>query len=58
MNEAIASFPQQQRGAVELLKFKERSLAEASQVIGRSVAALKVNVHRAIKTLRLRQGGG
>jgi RNA polymerase sigma-70 factor (ECF subfamily) len=53
LNEAIAGLPQQQRQAVELLKLCELSLAEASQVSGKSVAALKVNVHRAIKSLRL-----
>jgi RNA polymerase sigma-70 factor (ECF subfamily) len=57
LNEAIASLPQQQREAVELLKLRELSLAEASQVSGRSVTALKVNVHRAIKALRLRLRG-
>lgn len=54
LNKAIASLPPQQREAVELLKLRELSLAEASHVSGRSVAALKVNVHRAIKALRLR----
>ena len=38
--------------AIELLKLREMSLAEASAVSGRSLTALKVNVHRAIKTLR------
>jgi RNA polymerase sigma factor (sigma-70 family) len=57
LNEAIAGLPQQQREAVELLKLRELSLVEASQVSGRSVAALKVSVHRAIKSLRLRLKG-
>ena len=57
LNEAISGLPQQQREAVELLKLRELSLAEASQVSGRSVAALKVNVHRAIKSLRHRLKG-
>jgi RNA polymerase sigma-70 factor (ECF subfamily) len=48
---AIASLPQGQKQAVELLKLKELSLEEASKVSGKSVAALKVNVHRAIKAL-------
>lgn len=52
MGEALAALPAQQREAVELLKLREMSLAEASKVSGRSVAALKVNVHRAIKSLR------
>lgn len=57
LNEAIAVLPQQQKEAVELLKLRELSLAEASQVSGKSVAALKVNVHRAIKSLRHRLKG-
>lgn len=50
---AIASLPQGQKQAVELLKLKELSLEEAAKVSGKSVAALKVNVHRAIKALSL-----
>jgi len=42
-----------QKEALELVKLKEMSLAEASAVSGQSVASLKVNVHRAIKKLRL-----
>jgi RNA polymerase sigma-70 factor (ECF subfamily) len=57
LTEAIANLPEQQREAVELLKLKEMSLAEASAASGRSVAALKVNVHRAIKSLRARLAG-
>jgi RNA polymerase sigma-70 factor (ECF subfamily) len=34
------------------VKLKEMSLAEASAVSGQSVGALKVNTHRALKTLR------
>jgi RNA polymerase sigma-70 factor, ECF subfamily len=41
-----------QKEAVELVKLKEMSLAEASAVSGQSVALLKVNIHRAIKKLR------
>jgi RNA polymerase sigma factor (sigma-70 family) len=51
---AIAGLPDGQREALELLKVKELSLREASQFSGKSVAALKVNVHRALKTLRER----
>jgi DNA-directed RNA polymerase specialized sigma24 family protein len=41
-----------QREALELVKLKEMSLAEASAASGQSVGALKVNVHRAIQKLR------
>jgi RNA polymerase sigma-70 factor (ECF subfamily) len=42
-----------QKQALELVKVKEMSLAEASAVSGQTIASLKVNVHRAIKKLRL-----
>ncbi len=54
---AIAALPEGQREAIELLKVRDLSLREASQVSGKSIAALKVNVHRAIKTLRARLKG-
>jgi RNA polymerase sigma-70 factor (ECF subfamily) len=54
---AIAGLPERQREAVELLKLKEMSLAEASQTTGSSISALKVNVHRAIKALRAQLKG-
>jgi RNA polymerase sigma-70 factor (ECF subfamily) len=52
LSEAITALSPPQREAIELLKLREMSLAEASAVSGRSLTALKVNVHRAIKTLR------
>ena len=48
----MAQLPPKQREAVELTKLKEMSLVEASEASGQSVAALKVNVHRAIARLR------
>ena len=42
-----------QKEAIELVKIKEMTLAEASVVSGQSIALLKVNVHRAMKKLRL-----
>jgi RNA polymerase sigma-70 factor, ECF subfamily len=57
LSEAVATLPPQQREAIELLKLREMSLAEASARSGRSIAALKVNVHRAIKSLRKRLAG-
>lgn len=54
---AIAALPEGQREAIELLKVRDLSLREASQLSGKSIAALKVNVHRAIKTLRARLKG-
>jgi RNA polymerase sigma factor (sigma-70 family) len=57
LSEAIGSLTAPQREAVELLKLHELSLAEASRASGKSIAALKVNVHRAIKSLRKRLQG-
>lgn len=45
--------PPAQRRAIEMVKVQELSLAEASAASGQSVGALKVNVHRALKTLRM-----
>ena len=50
---AIVKLPPEQREAVTMLKLNEMSLKEASAVSGRSIAALKVATHRAIKNLRL-----
>lgn len=49
--------PARQREALESLKLKEMSLAEASAASGQSVAALKVNTHRALKALRAMMQG-
>lgn len=52
LEKAIDELPPMQRKAVQLLKLKEMSLKEASTASGMSIAALKVNVHRAVKSLR------
>ena len=52
----ISGLPAGQREALELVKLKEMTLAEASLASGQSVGGLKVAVHRAIKTLRARLG--
>jgi RNA polymerase sigma-70 factor (ECF subfamily) len=49
---AIENLPPDQRQAIKLLKLKEMSLKEAASATGRSVAALKVATHRAMKRLR------
>lgn len=54
---AISGLPESQREAVELLKLRELSLAEAAKISGKSISALKVNVHRAIKSLRAQLKG-
>lgn len=47
-----ASLSKGQKEALDLVKLKEMSLAEASAASGQSVASLKVNIHRAIKKMR------
>jgi RNA polymerase sigma-70 factor, ECF subfamily len=54
LHAAIATLAPDQRLAINLLKLKEMSLKEAALVSGRSVSALKVATHRAIKSLRKR----
>jgi RNA polymerase sigma factor (sigma-70 family) len=49
---AIDRLPHDQRQAVTMLKLNEMSLKEASAMSGRSITALKVATHRAIKNLR------
>ncbi|MBI5263504.1 MAG: sigma-70 family RNA polymerase sigma factor [Bradyrhizobium sp.] len=49
---AINDLPPMQQQALRLLKIKEMSLKEAAAVSGVSIASLKVNVHRAMKSLR------
>lgn len=54
---AVAELPPGQRQAIELVKLRELTLAEAAAHSGISVGALKVAVHRAMKTLRGRLAG-
>ena len=39
-----------------MLGLKERSLAEVAEESGRTKGALKVNLHRALKALRVKLG--
>jgi RNA polymerase sigma-70 factor (ECF subfamily) len=48
----LAALPERQRRALEAIKFRGLSLAQAASESGQSVGALKVNVHRAVKALR------
>lgn len=57
LRKAIQTLPPGQREAVEQLGLKEQSLAEAAEHTGRNTGALKVNLHRALKTLRDRLHG-
>jgi RNA polymerase sigma-70 factor (ECF subfamily) len=53
----VATLPDGQREAIEELAFEENSLEDASKSTGRTKTSLKVNLHRAIKTLRSRMSG-
>ena len=55
--DAIATLPDAQRLSVERLALGGQTLEEASAETGRSKVALKVSLHRAIKSLRIRLGG-
>jgi RNA polymerase sigma-70 factor (ECF subfamily) len=52
VQDLLRLLPPRQRQALESLKLQEMTLVEASAASGQSVAALKVNTHRALKTLR------
>lgn len=52
LHAAIAALPPGQRQALEMMKLKEMTLAEASAASGQSISALKVATHRAIAALR------
>jgi RNA polymerase sigma factor (sigma-70 family) len=57
LHAAIDSLPPGQREAMVQLGLREHSLKEASKLTGRQPGALKVNLHRALKTLRERFHG-
>jgi RNA polymerase sigma-70 factor (ECF subfamily) len=52
LDDAIARLPPEQRQAIKMLKLNEMSLKEAAAASGRSIVALKVATHRAVKSLR------
>ena len=53
LRQAISRLSAGKRKAIELLKIRELSSKEAAEVTGMSPGALRVSVHRAIKTLRV-----
>ena len=57
LEEAVRQLPEGQREAIEALAMRQLSLDEAAGVTGKTKGALKVNMHRALKSLRLRFGG-
>ena len=57
LRDYVDGLPEVQREAVRTLGLEEYSLEDASKATGRTKTALKVNLHRAIKTLRARMSG-
>ena len=55
---AVDGLPAGQREAIEILAMQQLSLEEAARLTGKSKGALKVNMHRALNSLRSRFGGG
>jgi len=54
LDTVVATLPTRQREAVEQLALNENSLADAAVATGLTPGALKVNLHRALSTLRAR----
>jgi RNA polymerase sigma-70 factor, ECF subfamily len=52
LRRAVAELTPKQRVAVELVKLRGLSVAEAAALSGQSPGAIKVNVHRALRVLR------
>lgn len=52
LRRAVAELPTRQREAVELLRLRELSLAEAAAASRQNVGSLKTAFHRAVKSLR------
>jgi RNA polymerase sigma-70 factor (ECF subfamily) len=57
LNRAVDTLPSGQRDAVKRLVLLEQSLDQAAVETARTAGAIKVNLHRAVKTLRARLGG-
>jgi len=57
LNSAVGKLSARQREAVEHLAFRSRSLAQAATVTGRSTGSLRVDWHRALKSLRTHLSG-
>jgi RNA polymerase sigma factor (sigma-70 family) len=57
LSSAVGKLSAGQREAVEHLAFQSQSLAQAATITGRSTGSLRVDWHRALKTLHARLGG-
>lgn len=54
---AVEQLPEGQREAIEVLALRQLSLDEAAVLTGKTKGALKVNMHRALNSLRAQFGG-
>ena len=52
LDEPLAQLPVQQREAVVLTKLDGKSVAEAAEIAGTTVGAMKVRAHRGYEALR------
>lgn len=55
--DALAELPEQQRQAVVLTKLEGKSVAEAAEIAGTTIGAMKVRAHRGYEVLRNLLGG-
>ena len=58
LRESISRLSPLQRRAIELFKLRELTAKEAATVLGTTPGALRVSVHRALKSLRASLGDG
>ena len=56
LDSALSDLPPRQREAIETLALRQMSLDEAASATGNTKGALKVSLHRALKSLRERFG--
>lgn len=52
LRRAVLDLPPKQRQALELVKMRDMSVAEAAEASGQSPGAIKVNVHRGLRRLQ------
>lgn len=58
MAQVLATLPAQQRGLINRVKIEGQSIAEVAESTGLSQSAVKVGIHRGLKALTARFGGG
>jgi RNA polymerase sigma-70 factor (ECF subfamily) len=56
VHQMLSELPEKQRVPIEHTKLQGLSIVESAQLTGQSVAAVKVNIHRGLKTLAQKFG--